>query len=76
MRAFNHLGDGSLPASDASLDLKHVNQLLDKESTSTESVASEHSDSAKTDLDATRNPSAVPTERAPQNPLPSRTAKV
>ncbi|KMT12721.1 hypothetical protein BVRB_4g088170 [Beta vulgaris subsp. vulgaris] len=75
MRAFNHLGDGSLPASDASLDLKHMNQLLDKESTSTESVASEHSDSAKTDLDATHNPSAVPTERAPQNPLPSRTAK-
>lgn len=72
MTAFNHLANGSLSANDESPDVK---QLLDKEFPCTESVASEVSDSAKPASEASCNPLAVPTERAPQNPLPTRTVK-
>ncbi|XP_021755771.1 uncharacterized protein LOC110720972 [Chenopodium quinoa] len=71
----NQLANGSLSATDASLDVNHANQLVAKDLTCTESVASEVSDSSKTDSDASRTPLAVPVERALQNPLPSKTAK-
>lgn len=75
-KVINHMANGLLSVSDATMDVNHANQLLDKEFTCTESVASEVSDSSKTDSEASRTPLAVSTERAPQNPIPSRTAKV
>ncbi|KAL2944569.1 Polyadenylate-binding protein-interacting protein 4 [Bienertia sinuspersici] len=74
MMAFSQISNGSLSTSDASLDCKRVNQLLDKEFTCTKSVASEASDSVKTKSAASRNFLAVPAEMAPQKPL-NRTAK-
>ncbi|XP_021853339.1 uncharacterized protein [Spinacia oleracea] len=74
-KVINHMANGLLSVSDATMDVNHANQLLDKEFTCTESVASEVSDSSKTDSEASRTPLAVSTERAPQNPIPSRTAK-
>ena len=64
------------PANDASLEVKHVNLVHAKEFTSTNSVASDVTDSAKTRLDVPSSPVAVPADMGSQNTLVNRTAKV
>ncbi|CAO2836305.1 unnamed protein product [Amaranthus hypochondriacus] len=58
------------PANDASLEVQHA-----KEFTSTNSVASDVTDSAKTRLDVPGSPVAVPADVGSQNTLVNRTAK-